>query len=97
MLLHEIQSRPKDVQASIKAKISQEEAPLTEEKEATGNLNDVEKLLLWISQAGMDLKEKIHNKDIRNARLYLYEMERVIAQVKNHVNEIAKQIGLPKI
>ena len=63
----------------------------------SGSLTTVVKLSAWVTDINTKIKRAVDMKDIRTARLHLYELKGAAQQMEEHIQLIAKEIGLPDL
>lgn len=63
----------------------------------SGSLTTVSKLSDWVTDINAKIKRAVDMKDIRTARLHLYELKGAAQQMEEHIQLIAKEIGLPDL
>jgi hypothetical protein len=63
----------------------------------SGSLTTVSKLSDWVADINSKIKRAVEMKDIRTARLHLYELRGASQQMEEHIQLIAKEIGLPDL
>jgi len=63
----------------------------------SGSLTTVGKLSDWVTDINTKIKRAVDVKDIRTARLHLYELKGAAQQMEEHIQLIAKEIGLPDL
>ena len=95
MKLNAIQENPLKVRELIQA----EDAPIITEREekVRSSLDTVRKLSDWIVKYNTDLRKSLDARDVHTTRLHLIALIGAANQMNEHIQNIAKEMGLPDL
>ena len=65
------------------------------EKPEHGSIEQIKTLAQWIDHDNKNFKEKLESRNIQEIRMWAGELEKTMAQIKEQVELLSKEVGLP--
>ena len=99
MKLNAIQKNPQKLREIIQAEDVQRTTQIITEREekVRPSLDTVRKLSDWIVKYNGDLRKALDARDVHTTRLHLIALIGAANQMNEHIQSIAKEMGLPDL